>query len=92
MIFTLYISPKNPAFMLLNNYTSQESLISIEEPSSFSNQASSTTWNVKNLDDDDDTKFNLEDDFSDLDLDPDFDEFDTDFDEYDDYISEDDEF
>ncbi len=78
--------------MLLNNYTSQESLISIEDPSSFSNQASSPTWNMKNLDDDDDTTFNLEDDFSDLDLDPDFDEFDTDFDEYDDYISEDDEF
>ncbi|AFM06287.1 hypothetical protein Fleli_3985 [Bernardetia litoralis DSM 6794] len=78
--------------MFLNNYTSQENLISIEEPSSFFAQTlPSTTWNLKSQDDDD-TEFNLDDDFSDIDLDPDFDEFDTDFDEYDDYISEDDEF
>ena len=77
--------------MLFNNYTSQEDLISIEEPSSFFVQnLPSTTWNMQSPDDD--TEFNLDDDFSDVDLDPTFDEFDTDFDEYDDYNSEDDEF
>lgn len=88
--------------MLLNNYVPQENsmsnsisnLTSIEEPSSFFTQnLLSNTWNMKSQEDDDnDTEFNLDDDFSDIDLDPDFDEFDTDFDEYDDYSSEDDEF
>lgn len=94
IIFILFNSIKNskkPIFMLLNNPSPQESSISIEEPSSFFTQALSTTsWNMKNQDDD--TEFNLDDDFSDIDLDPNFDEFDTDFDEYDDYSSEDDEF
>ncbi len=77
-----------------NNYTSPENISSIEAPSFFSQHSdSSTIWNMQNQDEQDNTpQFNLEDDFSDIDLDPNFDEFDTDFDEYDDYISEDDEF
>jgi hypothetical protein len=80
--------------MLFNNYTPQENLISVEAPSSNSPQTlSSTTWNMKSLDEEeDDEDFDSDDDFSDIDLDPEFDEFDTDFDEYDDYTSEDDEF
>ncbi len=75
--------------MLFNSSVSQTNPVSIEERSSFS---TFFTMNSQDKDNQDDADFNLEDDFSDVNLDPDFDEFDTDFDEYDDYSSEDDEF
>lgn len=80
--------------MLLNNHAPQETLISIEEPSSWSNHSFyRSAWSMKSQDEDDfDDDSDLDDNFSDIDLNPDFDESDTDFDEYDDYSSEDDEF